>query len=162
MPSAKSKIEDIHVHTGGNGGQPTIHWTIGDRRFHVWLDRHGQPEDVVHSNPVVRNKDARRDEHRALDRTSKAQSAIWDQVWAVVQRDNLIDKCRLADIDKRDLQRRYRDIRETIAAIEQEVLGAFRRGDHVSNPAVYEAIHIRWLLASAELRSLPALQDEAA
>lgn len=161
MPSAKPKIEDVHVHTGGIGGQPTIHWTIGDRKFHVWLDRHGQPENVVHSNPAP-NKDARRDEHRALDRSTKIQSAIWDQVWAVVQRGGLIEKCRTADVEKRNLQRRYHEIRETIASIEQEVLGAFRRGDHVANPAVYEAIYLRWLLASAELRSLPALQAEAA
>ncbi|EJN11800.1 hypothetical protein PMI42_04813 [Bradyrhizobium sp. YR681] len=162
MPSAKPKIEDIHVHTGGIGGQPTIHWTIGDRRFHVWLDRHGQPEDVIHSNPVTAKKDTRRDEHRALDRTSKAQSAIWDQIWAVVQRDNLIDKCRLADIAQRAAQRRYQETRETIASIEQEVLSAFRRGAAASEPAIFEALHINWLLASAELRSLPALQDEAA
>src|SRR5438874_567788 len=121
MRTAKPEIEDIHVQTGGGvSGQPTIHWTIGDRRFHIWLDRHGQPEDVVHSNAVVRNKAARGDEHRSLDRTSKVQSAIWDQVWAVVQRDGLIEKCRAADIEKHNVQRRYHEIRETLASIEQE------------------------------------------
>ncbi|MGY3366128.1 hypothetical protein ACVWZL_003253 [Bradyrhizobium sp. GM2.4] len=162
MPSAKPTIENILVHTGGIGGQPTIHWTIGDRKYHVWLDRHGQPEDVVHSNPVVPNKDARRDEHRSLDRTSKAQTAIWDQVWAVVQRDSLIEKCRAADVETRSLQRQYHEIRETIASIEKEVLDLFRRGEHALQPAAFEAIYIRWLCASAELRSLPALQQEAA
>lgn len=162
MPSASPKIEDIHVHTGGTGGQPTIHWTIGDRRFHVWLDRHGQPEDVVHSNPVVPNKDARRDEHRSLDRSSKAQTVIWDQVWAVVERDGLIEKCRAADVEKRDLQRRYEQLRAAIAAMEHEVLDIFRRGEHAGQPAAFDGIYLRWLCASAELRSLPALQQEAA
>ncbi|MCK1536832.1 MULTISPECIES: hypothetical protein [unclassified Bradyrhizobium] len=163
MPTAKPKIEDIHVQTGGGvGGQPTIHWNIGDRRFHVWLDRHGQPEDVVHSNAVVPNKAARRDEHRSLDRASKVQSAIWDQVWAVVQRDGLIEKCRAADIEKRDLQRRYQELRTTIASIEQEVLDAFRRGEFALQPSAFESIYMRWLFASAELRSLPAMRQEAA
>lgn len=164
MPSAKPKIENIYVHTGGVGGQASVHWTIGDRRFHVWM-RQGfdhQPEDVVHSNPVTPKEKSLRDEHRSLDRTCKAQTEIWTEVWAFVREHDLIAKCRKADRQKRDLDKRTHNLEIAIARIEQEALSAFRRGDHVAHAAAFEGIYTRWLLVSAELRSLPALQDEAA
>jgi len=157
------KIENIFVHTGGIGGQASVHWTIGDRRFHVWMRPNDTtPEDIVHSNPVTRDPNARRDEHRSLDRTCKAQSEIWAEVWAAVERDDLIAKCRNADVEKRDLQRRYTEIRCAIGNLEQEAIEAFRRGEHALQPAAFDDIYTRWRNAMADLQALPALQQEAA
>lgn len=127
--SRKLKIENVYVHTGGLGGQASVHWTIGDRRFHVWLRGHDdQPEDTVHSNPITPKEDRRRDEHRSLDRTCKAQTEIWTDVWAAVTTGDMIAKCRRADREKRDLDRRKRNLEAAITLLDHEALEEWKSG----------------------------------
>lgn len=127
--ASKLGIEKIYIHTGGLGGQASVHWTIGDRKFHVWMRPNDRtPEDVVHSNPVTPTPNARRDEHRSLDRTCKAQTTIWSAVWTIVERDDLIAKCRLADRQKRDLEQRRAALTARRHELEQAVIQAWRAG----------------------------------
>lgn len=122
-------MENIFVHTGGLGGQASVHWTIGPRRFHVWMRTNDRtPEDVVHSNPVTPTPNARRDEHRSLDRTCKTQTAIWADVWAIVERDGLIAKRRHADRQQRDREQRRTALTARRHELEQAVINAWRAG----------------------------------
>lgn len=124
-----SKIEKIYVHTGGLGGQASVHWTIGARRFHVWMRPNDHTaEEVVHSNPVTPTPNARRDEHRSLDRTCKAQTAIWAEVWAIVERDDLIAKQRQADRQKRAREHRIAALKARRYELEAAVIDAWRAG----------------------------------
>jgi hypothetical protein len=120
------KIENVTVEA--DGYRPAVLWTIGDRKFHVWLELDGVPEDIVHSNPITPAPGQRRDEHRALDRTNKTQTEIWAEVWAVVERDNLLAQARAdhaADIARK--QRRTA-LRQQMYEIEQGVLKDWRAG----------------------------------
>jgi len=160
---AKPKIENIYVHTGGLGGQASVHWTIGDRKFHVWMrGKDDQPEDTVHSNPVTRKENSRRDEHRGLDRTCKTQSDIWTEVWQFVQANQLIAKCRDADRAKRAFETREREIKLAIGALDQEALEEWRAGKFNSSlPACAKLNKRRYL--ELQLRQLAkAAEPEAA
>lgn len=143
---AKLGIENIYVHTGGLGGQASVHWTIGARRFHVWMrENDRKPEDVVHSNPVTPTPNSRRDEHRSLDRTCKAQAAIWSEVWSIVERDDLIAKCRIQDKAHRARELRLREVGNALAEINASVIEAWRSGTFSASPLAAE------LLASCAL-----------
>lgn len=123
---AKHKIENVRAEA--DSYRPAILWTIGDRRFHVWLEKaYGQPEDVVHSNPITPTK-TRLNTHRALDRTSKTQSEIWAEVWAIVERDDLLTKAHAAEHAKRHRAKRREQLKLQMNEIEQRVLADFRRG----------------------------------
>jgi hypothetical protein len=147
---AKTNIANVTVEA--DGFRPAVLWTIGDRKFHVWLELDGVPEDIVHSNPVTPTPGARRDEHRALDRTNKAQSEVWAEVWAIVARDDLLAKARADHAAEIARKQRCTALRQERYDIEQELLSLWRTGRGRADGA--EALFERYEAARAELASL--------
>jgi hypothetical protein len=145
---SKPRIENITVEA--DSYRPAVLWTIGARRFHVWIDPDGVPEDVVHSNPITPTARPARDEHRALDRTNKTQAAVWAEVWAVVVRDDLLAKAQRAEADRLAQVRRRTALRQEMHEIEQDVLNDWRAGTITINAPRFE----RYDAARRELASL--------
>lgn len=147
---AKPKIENVRAEADSH--RPAILWTIGDRRFHVWLGKpYGDPEDVVHSNPVA-PANPRRNEHRALDRTNKKQSEIWAEVWAIVERDDLLTQAHAAEHAKRHRSKRREQLKLQMSEIERFVIAQFRAG--LFSECVSRELKKHFDEASAELASL--------
>lgn len=145
----KPKIENVRVEA--DDFRPAVLWTIGDRRFHVWLAAGDIPEDVVHSNPIT-PKNTRRDEHRSLDRTNKTQAAIWAEVWEAVERGNLLAQARADHAATLAQARRRTALRHEVSEIERFVIDQFRAGQY--SEAVARELKKRYDDASAELASL--------
>jgi hypothetical protein len=90
-------LPDFIVETYGHTSNPAVSWTQGDRRYHFWLDRDGVPHGAMHSNPVVRNPNARRDEHRALNLRAKKWAPLIAAIMAKVRAENLVAKAHAAE-----------------------------------------------------------------
>lgn len=133
---AKPKIENVRAEADDSERQCVL-WESGARRFHVWI-WNGEPNDVIHSNPITPGPDPRRDEHRGLDRTNKTQSAVWAEVWAIVERDNLIAKAIQAHADTIARQRRCSHLKQKMHEIEQDVLKDWRAGMITINAPRFE------------------------
>lgn len=72
---------------------PAVGWTDGTRRYHIWLKHDGTPRsDVLHSNPIERNKNSRRDEHRALSITAKRWAPLVAAILEKVKSEGMIEK----------------------------------------------------------------------
>lgn len=158
---AKPKIEHVHVDVGSSG--VTVHWTIGDRKFHVWLSEAGDglvPEDIVHSNPVTRDPNARRDEYRKLDRASKAQAVIWELVSARVRCNDMIAKAWQERADKLAVIGRRNQLRQRMREIEQEALAAWKRESFAAS-AIASSMLDDYRYREAELAALaPTVNEE--
>lgn len=99
----------------------SLNWSDGERRYHIWLNNDGTPQDdVIHSNPVVRDTHARRDEHRALSQSAKKWSPLVSAMLAAVVSGDMISKARATEADRQRLEdeKRADDIQlQTVASL---------------------------------------------
>lgn len=102
------KIPDFIVDATGPFSGPSVSWAAGDRRYHFWIDRYGEPDDVLHSNPIERNPNAKRDEHRSLNMTAKKWAPLIAAIMEKVRAENLIEKAEQAAKDKEEADRKQR------------------------------------------------------
>jgi hypothetical protein len=96
----------------------SVHWSTGDRRFHIWITDAGELRDeILHSNPLVH--DPKVHGHRALDATSKKWSPLVGAILAKIKADDLVSKARAAAHEKaqRQADERQRQANEKALAV---------------------------------------------
>lgn len=138
-PSApKFGIAGVHVDSVAlETCRYAIGWTIDGARFHVWGTapnvlgiRFGEIEETICKNPPlgIAYREPGYFETRRLDRTSKAQAAIFAEVLEIVTRDDLVRKAFRAERHKRSTERRRHVLEQRIYQVDADALEAWKSG----------------------------------
>src|SRR5258708_37754486 len=119
-------IRNIRAEHDGYRG--SIHWEIGDDRFHVWCDTAtGEPEDTIYKNSLAKFGMPGSYSTRRLTREgSKVAAKMFAEVWAVAQRDDLMAKAKAAHEAATLKQWHEQELQRSRHDLEQEALTAFR------------------------------------
>lgn len=129
--ASKFALENVHVSdvSRPDGRDYAIGWEIAGDRFHVWVKR-GEIEEVIYKNPplAIKYREPGHYETRRLDRTSKASGAMFAEVLAIVDRDDLVRKARIADRAEIANSSKISELRGERAEIDARVLRAWRTG----------------------------------
>jgi hypothetical protein len=90
-------MENIRIIDNGAGfSRIAVAFTEKGNRFHVWLDKDGNPEDILYKNPPLEiyPKDRGFFETIKLDATNKTNAPKIEKLMQVVRDDDMIAKAR--------------------------------------------------------------------
>lgn len=136
------KIE--HITVVHDGYTPSVSWVIGADRYHVWVrGKANEADDTIYKNSTVKHGEPGYYHTRQLSRsTSKVSAAMFAEVWATVERDDLLAKAKLAKDEKHAREAQLTALKGRLYEIEQTVLNLFRN-DAVDRIAALRAEYVK-------------------
>jgi hypothetical protein len=148
-------INDLTVNIN-RSGRASAMWNDGKARYHFWFDADDAPErgldGVIYKNPIETGLsvfDPRYFSTRQLDPKSKTLASVVAEVWARIEREDLIEKARDALNAEAVAERQRMEVAKVLFLKQQ------------AGPALYDALKAVLAIEPAHVGNLGADALEA-